>query len=177
MCMHARTRARKARCNGTCMMHQLLLYPPPLQPPVSSAPCAAQSATKSRFLLRVRPQGRRPGAGRQEPHQRTNCALHKAPARQRSCPRGVVPMPTQIPAPLTRGHAHGGRAQARAVGRAADRPSRGRVRRSRTERQALPRTPRPNTVARTCAAPSDSVRSIDETCSEGISQVFHVGQR
>ena len=93
MCMHARTHARKARCNDTCMMHQPLLYPPPLQPPVSSAPCAAQSATKSRFFLRVRPQGRRPGAGRQEPHQRTKCALHKAPTRQRSCPRGVVQMP------------------------------------------------------------------------------------
>ena len=73
---------------------------------------------------------------------------------------------TQMPAPLTRGHAHGGRAQARAVGRAADRPSRGRVHRSRNERQALPRTPRPYTVARTCAARSDSVRSIDESCSE-----------
>jgi hypothetical protein len=93
MCMHVRTRARKARCKGTCMMHQPRLYLPPLRPPVSSAPCAAQSATKSRILLRVRPQGRRPGAGHQGPHRRQNCVPHKAPARQRSCPRGVFPMP------------------------------------------------------------------------------------
>ena len=94
LCMHACTRARKARCKGTCMMHQPLLYSPPRRPPVSSAPCAAQPATQvTSFAARQASGARRPGAVRQGPHQWTNGVLHTAPARQRACTRGVFPMP------------------------------------------------------------------------------------
>ena len=162
MRMHACTHARTARCKGTCMMQQLLLYPPPRRPPVSFAPCAAQPATRVTGLRRVRPQGRRPGAGRQGPHHRTKCVFTRRRSAASMPSRCFPDAETQMPSPLTRGH---GRARAcapaRAVGLATDRPSRGRVHRCRTKRQALPRNPRPYTFAHTCAAPSDSVRSID----------------